>query len=173
MICIIASLREFKRANECRGYAKSMSIITLMLNSTWNYVIFIWQLIIDVQGFDMNIPLVLSTMSVFFYINIFQMQMFIYIWRSRVTEYTESTPISLLKFNFKIYILILLTAFFIVNVITIPYIIFFFLSILWLPQIIRNMVNSFNGSPSAFYIIAITCQHLYAPVLLLLTTSYT
>eukprot|EP00826_Nyctotherus_ovalis_P064540 TRINITY_DN9470_c0_g4_i1.p2 TRINITY_DN9470_c0_g4~~TRINITY_DN9470_c0_g4_i1.p2 ORF type:complete len:150 (+),score=14.52 TRINITY_DN9470_c0_g4_i1:854-1303(+) len=143
-----------------------MSITTLVLNCIWNYVVFIWQLLIDVQGFDMNIPLVLSTMAVFFYVNIFQMQMFINIWRSRVSgaDMSDNTPLSLLKFNFKIYFVILLGAFLVINLMTSPNLLLFILSFLWLPQILKNMFYSHNGSPSTFYIIAITCQHLYIPV---------
>eukprot|EP00826_Nyctotherus_ovalis_P043487 TRINITY_DN4587_c0_g2_i1.p1 TRINITY_DN4587_c0_g2~~TRINITY_DN4587_c0_g2_i1.p1 ORF type:complete len:121 (+),score=30.07 TRINITY_DN4587_c0_g2_i1:1042-1404(+) len=109
-------------------------------------------------------------MSVFFYINIFQMQLFIYIWRSKNAETVaadnsaENYAASLFRYNCKIYLMMLMGIFVVLNLFSIPELLLIYLSVLWVPQIIQNMWNSQSKAPSVFYILSVTVQYLYVPV---------
>jgi len=178
LICIVASLMEFGYSSQSQGYARNVSIYTLLLSAVWNCILFICHLVGTTQGFNMRLPLFFPTMSIFFYINIFQMQLFIYIWRSKKAETMtteglyEDKATSLFIYNGKIYLLILLGTFLVFNLLSIPELLLVYLSVLWIPQIIHNMLSSQSKAPSIFYILSVTAQYLYVPVLFFLIHSF-
>lgn len=170
ILCIMASIKEFRYSNQHEEYAKHVSIVTLLLNAAWNCTIFIWQFIVATQGFNTKTLLINPTMILFFYINIFQMQMLVYIWRSHNAESimqnntSENNAIFLFIFNCKIYFIMLFGTFLVFNLLEVPELLLIYLSILWIPQIIQNMRNSHSRAPSIFYTLSVTVQHLYVPV---------
>jgi hypothetical protein len=163
---------EFGYSSKSQEYARNVSIFTLLLSTVWNCILFICQLAGTTQGFNMRLVLFFPTMSIFFYINIFQMQLFIYIWRSKKAETLtteglyEDKATSLFMYNTKIYLLLLLGTFLVFNLLSIPKLLLVYLSVLWIPQIIQNMLSSQSRAPSIFYILSVTTQYLYVPVLL-------
>jgi hypothetical protein len=52
-------------------------------------------------------------------------------------------------------------------VIMVPSLLLPFLCVLWIPQIFENIINHSSKAPSILYLICVSIEHLYIPVLLL------
>jgi len=175
LLCIIVSVKELKMSNQFSEYAKHVSIFSLLINSIWNHFIFLIQFFVVMRSAKLRFILSIPTILLFLYTNVFLAQSFIYSWKSRNIEFivnninSQEIRASLFKFNCKIYLAILTGLIFLFNVIVIPSVLLPFLCILWIPQIFENIINSSSKAPSIPYLLCVSIEHLYIPVLLSIT----
>jgi len=170
-LCIIVSVKELKKSNQFSEYAKHISIFSLLINSIWNHFIFLVHFFVVMRNAMLRFILSIPTILLFLYTNVFLAQSFIYSWKSRniefIANHTNSQEIraSLFKFNCKIYFAILIGIILLFKVILVPSALLPFLCILWIPQIFENIINSSSKAPSIPYLLCISIEHLYIPVL--------
>ena len=170
VLCIAANIRELKLATERPDYAKNISLASLLMNSVWNYFIFLSHFMVIMRTSQTKVSLVVPMVLLFFYTNIFQMQTFVHIWKSRNAEFianhnsSEDIRRSLFSFNCKLYLAILAGLVGLVLIVMRPALLCSFLCVLWIPQIVQNVLNYSSKAPTLFYLIAVSLEHLYIPV---------
>ena len=171
LACILATKRELKISDENEAYAKNISILPIIQVCIWNYVLFLTQFASVVNYSVNDFPLALPSSLIFVYVNIFQMKVLSKIWRSANHEFILSHPSPeyirelIIGFNCKAYIVIIFGVVAVFNMLYMPLLIIIFMSILWVSQIIQNIWNMKSKAPSMLYILSVTFQQLYVPVL--------
>eukprot|EP00826_Nyctotherus_ovalis_P010774 TRINITY_DN12822_c0_g1_i19.p1 TRINITY_DN12822_c0_g1~~TRINITY_DN12822_c0_g1_i19.p1 ORF type:complete len:403 (+),score=94.44 TRINITY_DN12822_c0_g1_i19:516-1724(+) len=177
LLCIVVTLKELRKAAEFPEYAKNVSIISLLLNCVWNHFIFLIQFFLVMKSGKLRNLLILPSILLFIYANVFLGQIFIHAWKSRNLEFianhtnSEDVRVSLFKFNCKIYATVLLGLIFLFNVIRTPSVLLPFLCVLWVPQIVKNAYSSSSNAPSILYLVCMSMEHLYIPLYLSLIDS--
>ena len=166
-------MQELKRSSDYILYAKDISLLSLVINSIWNYLIFFGQFLLIMQSSKVIICFIIPTIIIFVYANVLQMQLFIQIWRARYAESISSQDPyyirtrSFINPNYLFYLLFGFSALFMIELMSFYGLLFCFLGSLWIPQIITNITNSSRKVLSIPYILSTTLNHLLAPVILL------
>lgn len=172
ILCIFANIRELRTSSERPDYAKNISLFSLLFSAAWNYFVFLIHFVLIMQTTATKIPLLFPTVLLFFYTNIFQMQTFIHIWKSRNAEFiathnaSEDIRYSLFSYNCKLYLAIIAGIYVIFNILMVPSLLLCFLACIWIPQIIQNIMNSASKAPSLLYLISVSVEFIYIPVFL-------
>eukprot|EP00830_Metopus_es_P010117 TRINITY_DN19739_c0_g1_i1.p1 TRINITY_DN19739_c0_g1~~TRINITY_DN19739_c0_g1_i1.p1 ORF type:complete len:431 (+),score=23.81 TRINITY_DN19739_c0_g1_i1:127-1419(+) len=169
VVCMVYFTKEINTCSASLAYGKYISVYSLLLSTSWNAFTLIIHLIITTKVASVRYPLILPTLLLLYFTLYTHLKLYMFIWKSKNTRLFEGghtfeeLRVGIFAYHCKIYAAISILWIFVTVIIFSQVLLFLFFALLWVPQIIINVINATAKAPSFKFILIVSAMQLFVP----------